>query len=85
MTDLLVGQPVLISIDHQMAGYNDSYAVPQMGGYAERVENAIALVGAAREAGIPVIFVQERHARTLASSRSPVRRQRPASACSTDY
>lgn len=66
MTDLLVGQPVLISIDHQMAGYNDSYAVPQMGGYEERVRRAVALVEAAREAGIPVIFVQERHARTLA-------------------
>ncbi len=66
MTDLLVGQPVLVSIDHQMAGYNESYAVPQMGGYAERVQRAVALVGAAREAGIPVVFVQERHARTHA-------------------
>ncbi len=66
MTDLLVGQPVLVSIDHQLAGYNASYAVPQMGGYAQRVERAVALVSAAREAAIPVIFVQERHARTLA-------------------
>lgn len=66
MTEILVGQPVLISIDHQRAGYNENYAVPQMGGYAGRVELAVELVEAARSAGIPVIFIQERHARTLA-------------------
>lgn len=66
MTELLIGQPVLISIDHQRAGYNENYAVPQMGGYAGRVERAVELVEAARSAGIPVIFIQERHARTLA-------------------
>lgn len=65
MSELLVGQPVLISIDNQMAGYNENYAIPQMGGYKDRVARSIALVEAAREAGIPVIFVQERHARTL--------------------
>lgn len=66
MSDLLIGQPVLISIDHQLAGYNENYAIPQMGGYAERVTRAVELVEAARAAGIPVIFIQERHARTLA-------------------
>jgi len=66
VTELLIGQPVLISIDHQRAGYNENYAVPQMGGYAGRVERAVELVEAARSAGIPVIFIQERHARTLA-------------------
>ncbi|MCP9485267.1 MAG: cysteine hydrolase [Gaiellaceae bacterium MAG52_C11] len=66
MTEILIGQPVLISIDHQQAGYNENYAIPQMGGYAERVERAVELVEAARSAGIPVIFIQERHARTLA-------------------
>lgn len=65
MSDLLQGQPVLISIDHQMAGYNESYAIAQMAGYRDRVRKAVALVEAARETGIPVIFVQERHARTL--------------------
>ena len=65
MSDLLIGQPVLISIDHQNAGYNENYAVPQMGGYAERVARAVALVEAARASGIPVVFIQERHARTL--------------------
>ena len=66
MTEILIGQPVLISIDHQQAGYNENYTVPQMGGYAARVERAVELVEAARAAGIPVIFIQERHARTLA-------------------
>ncbi len=64
MPELLVGQPVLISIDHQMAGYNTNYAIDQMPGYEQRVALAIELVRAARENGIPVIFVQERHART---------------------
>ncbi|MBA2445873.1 MAG: cysteine hydrolase [Nocardioidaceae bacterium] len=66
MSDLIVGQPVFLSIDNQVAGYNENYAVPQMGGYAERVENSVAMLMAAREAGIPVIFLQERHSRTLA-------------------
>jgi len=66
MSDLIVGQPVFISIDNQLAGYNEDYAVPQMGGYAQRVDKCVAMLTAAREAGIPVIFLQERHSRTLA-------------------
>lgn len=66
MGNLIVGQPVLVSVDNQRAGYNENYAVPQMKGYAERVERTVAMVEAAREVGIPVIFVQERHSRTLA-------------------
>lgn len=66
MSELIIGQPVFISIDNQQAGYNENYAVPQMGGYAQRVERSVAMLTAAREAGIPVIFLQERHSRTLA-------------------
>lgn len=66
MSDVLIGQPVFISIDNQNAGYNEDYAIPQMGGYAERVERSVAMLEAAREAGIPVIFLQERHSRTHA-------------------
>ncbi len=66
MSDLIVGQPVFISIDNQLAGYNESYAVPQMVGYPGRVEKCISMLNAARESGIPVIFLQERHSRTLA-------------------
>jgi nicotinamidase-related amidase len=66
VSELIIGQPVFLSIDNQQAGYNESYAVPQMGGYAQRVERCVAMLGAAREAGIPVVFLQERHSRTLA-------------------
>lgn len=64
MTDLIVGRPVLVSVDHQKAGYNLDYAIPQMGGYEGRVARAAELVRAARTARIPVVFIQERHART---------------------
>jgi nicotinamidase-related amidase len=66
MNELLIGQPVLISIDHQNAGYNPDYGVPMMGGFEARVALAVELVEAARETGIPVVFMQERHARTYA-------------------
>lgn len=66
MNELLIGQPVLISIDHQQAGYNENYAIAQMGGYPQRVALAQDLLAAARGSGIPVIFIQERHARTYA-------------------
>ena len=65
MNDIIVGQPVFISIDNQLAGYNENYAIAQMGGYAGRVEKCTAMLSAARSAGIPVIFLQERHSRTL--------------------
>jgi nicotinamidase-related amidase len=64
MSDLLIGQPVLISVDHQLAGYNLDYSIPQMAGYENRVALAVQLVQAARRAKIPVIFIQERHSRT---------------------
>ncbi len=64
MPELFIGQPVLISIDHQIAGYNLDYAIPQMPGYENRVKLAVKMVEAARDAGIPVIFIQERHSRT---------------------
>lgn len=64
MSDILVGQPVLISVDHQLAGYNLDYSIPMMPGYEKRVPLAVDMVTAARAAGIPVIFLQERHSRT---------------------
>jgi len=64
MNELVIGTPVLLSIDHQNAGYNPNYGIPQMGGYEERVALAVELVEAARAAGVAVVFVQERHART---------------------
>lgn len=64
MSELFIGQPVLISIDHQLAGYNLDYSIPQMPGFENRVKLAVEMVQAARDAGIPVIFIQERHSRT---------------------
>lgn len=65
MKDLLVGQPVLVPIDMQMAEYNLDYSIPQMSGYGDRVKRAIAMVQPARNARIPVIILQERHSGTL--------------------
>ncbi len=64
MNDLLIGRPVLISVDNQQAGYNPNYAIPVMEGFAGRTRRTIAMVQAARECNIPVIFIQERHSRT---------------------
>lgn len=64
MSSLLVGQPVLVSIDHQQAGFNLDYPIPQLPGYEGRVERAAQVLAAARAAGIPVVFIQERHSRT---------------------
>ena len=64
MTEILVGRPVLISIDHQLAGYNLDYSIPQMPGYEKRVALAVDMVQAARAARVAVIFLQERHSRT---------------------
>jgi nicotinamidase-related amidase len=60
---LLVGNPVLISVDIQ--GHPEELpgtaGIPHMGGYTELVANAERLVAAARANGVPVIFFQEVH------------------------
>lgn len=65
MSELLVGRTVLLSIDNQKAGFNPDYAVPQMTGFAERVRRCVAMVDAARRKRIGIVFIQERHSRTL--------------------
>jgi nicotinamidase-related amidase len=62
--DLLVGQPVVLSIDVQQDGAAVDGPIPHMPGFEQRLERSVAIVEAARDAGVPVIFVQERHART---------------------
>ncbi|GAA1436114.1 cysteine hydrolase [Mycobacterium cookii] len=64
--DLIEGRPVLIVIDIQ-GGEPPSgeSAIPFMPGYAEAMERVPALVRAAREGGVPVIFFQEAHRRDL--------------------
>jgi len=64
---LIEGQPVLIVIDIQGgASTNESTgAIPFMDGYAEAMDRAPALIEAAREHGVPVVFFQEAHRRDL--------------------
>src|SRR5580700_466036 len=59
----IVGRPALVMIDFQRGGFlpGRESGIPHMGGMHERVPRAKALVGAARAANIPVIFVQETH------------------------
>ena len=63
---LIVGKPALIVVDIQRGGAlpGKESGIPHMGGYAERIPRAEALVAAARAAGIPVIFFQEVHRRS---------------------
>jgi nicotinamidase-related amidase len=62
--DLIVGQPVVLSIDVQRAGARGDGPIPHMPGFPERLRRSVTIVDAARQAGVPVIFVQERHSRT---------------------
>jgi nicotinamidase-related amidase len=61
---LLVGQPVVISVDVQRAGDQVDGPIPHMPGFADRVRRSVAIVETARRRGVPVIFIQERHSRT---------------------
>jgi nicotinamidase-related amidase len=63
---LIVGNPALIVVDIQRGGAmpgNES-GIPHMSGYTERIPRAEALLAAAREARVPVIFFQEVHRRS---------------------
>jgi len=64
----IVGQPVLIVVDIQ-GGSGQSApgegGIPVMGGRAERAPRQLALVEAARAAGVPVVFIQEVHKASL--------------------
>lgn len=64
----IVGQPVLIVVDIQGgSGHTapDAGGIPVMGGRAERAPRQLALVQAARAAGVPVVFIQEVHKASL--------------------
>ena len=63
MPDLIEGRPALIVVDVQKG--DGGVAIPSMGGHAERLPRTLAVIAAAREAGIPVIFFQEAHRRTM--------------------
>jgi nicotinamidase-related amidase len=62
----LIGRTALIVIDVQKASEGDGeFGIPFMPGGAERVARTRELVAAARAAGVPPIFIQEVHKRTL--------------------
>lgn len=72
MQPIIVGQPVLIVVDIQggeaAAAQRPADAgpgIPLMPGYDERLAGAPALVQAARDAEVPVVFFQEAHRRDL--------------------
>ena len=64
---MIVDRPALIVVDMQKGGGLplDEVGIPVMPGYEEQVPRAVAMVEAARAAGIPVIFFQEVHRRSL--------------------
>jgi nicotinamidase-related amidase len=61
---LLIGNPVLVAVDIQEVAFTTDGPNPLMEGYAERMRRSLPLVGAARAAGVPVVFIQEAHRRS---------------------
>lgn len=62
----LYGKTALILIDFQKGEVIPEYSgIPIMAGGAERHQRAVRILAAARGAGIPPIFIQEVHKRTL--------------------
>lgn len=63
MPAMIEGRPALIVVDVQKG--DGGVAIPSMGGREERLPRILAVLAAAREAGIPVIFFQEAHRRSM--------------------
>ena len=62
----LEGQAVLVVIDVQRGGVMaQDTGIPHMAGGAQRYARIIELIDCARAAGVPVVFIQEVHKRTL--------------------
>src|ERR1700761_8445 len=63
---LIVGQPVVIAVDPQQGGSGEGGGIPaNMSGRAERSARMIRIVDRARELGVPVVFIQEVHKRSM--------------------
>ena len=63
---LIVGQPVVIAVDPQQGGSEEGGGIPaNMSGRAERSARMVRIVDRARELGVPVIFIQEVHKRSM--------------------
>ena len=65
MPELIEGQPVLIVVDMQKGGNGNDAGIPHMPGGEQRAQRARKVLGAARAAGIPVVFFQEVHRRSM--------------------
>ena len=66
MSDLIVGRPVVIAVDPQQGGSQEGGGIPaDMPGRAERSARMIQIVDRARELGVPVVFIQEVHKRSM--------------------
>jgi nicotinamidase-related amidase len=59
---LIEGRPALIVVDVQKGGDG---AIPNMPGKGERIERTLRVLDAARQARIPIVFLQEKHRRNL--------------------
>lgn len=64
MSELLVGNAVLVVVDLQEEGFVADGPIPIMPGYEQVVENCLELLRAARRAELPVIAIKEQHSRT---------------------
>jgi biuret amidohydrolase len=63
---LIVGQPVVIAVDPQQGGSLPGGGIPAtMPGRAERSARMVRIVDRARELGVPVVFIQEVHKRSM--------------------
>lgn len=63
---MLVGRTVLIVVDIQKGGADGAAAgIPVMDGHDAVVANAERVVASARAAGLPIVFFQEAHRRSL--------------------
>jgi len=63
---LFVGNPVLIVVDIQCSSDQpyETTGISHMPGAAERIDRVEGLLAATREAGLPVVFLQEVHRRS---------------------
>lgn len=58
----IVGNAVLLVIDIQASAFMETkMGIPVMPGYRENMERALGVIAAAREVGMPTVFVQEIH------------------------
>ncbi len=64
---LIEGNPVLVVIDIQGgdSSSDEPSAIPFMSDYQEYMDRAPAIIKAAREANVPIVFFQEAHRRNL--------------------